>query len=396
MSDNRLSVSPAPAASRRSFVKRAALGGLGASTVALAGARGANAAGTQPAYTDASNTFTGDQRVNGNLGINGAPNYPLDIVRTDNGAAAKIQAHTMALIATHDVDWAGQTRDLLNLYHRSCGDAIFVAHQGGKPPGFNEPIGGNSGLNVLVPYHLDNTTTGRQGTVVNDRLGMHGLHIETQAVVNDSHAIHVQHFAHGYAFRMFVQTPDMQPATGRGGGFWIDDWSTASTIRVTKRSQPDPFSEAIINLRGLHANAMDAIHVRDESDLVRFRARTDGTLTAAVMNLNGGTGAVLQAIAGPSGGQASLRVMGDGRVQWGAGGSSSPDTNLYRSAADTLRTDDSLQVGATLRHLGASLGFYNASPVAKPTVTGSRSNGAALTSLLGALAQLGLITNNAR
>lgn len=33
---------------------------------------------------------------------------------------------------------------------------------------------------------------------------------------------------------------------------------------------------------------------------------------------------------------------------WGAGGSTAPDTNLYRSAANTLKTDDSLVVGANL------------------------------------------------
>jgi hypothetical protein len=40
------------------------------------------------------------------------------------------------------------------------------------------------------------------------------------------------------------------------------------------------------------------------------------------------------------------------------------------------------------------IGFFNATPVAKPTVTGSRATGAALVSLLNALASLGLITNS--
>lgn len=38
----------------------------------------------------------------------------------------------------------------------------------------------------------------------------------------------------------------------------------------------------------------------------------------------------------------------DGKMQWGAGGSSAPDTVLYRSSADTLRTDDALSVGGSL------------------------------------------------
>lgn len=37
-----------------------------------------------------------------------------------------------------------------------------------------------------------------------------------------------------------------------------------------------------------------------------------------------------------------LSILADGKHEWGAGGVESRDTNLYRSAADTLKTDDSL------------------------------------------------------
>ena len=43
------------------------------------------------------------------------------------------------------------------------------------------------------------------------------------------------------------------------------------------------------------------------------------------------------------------------------------DTNLYSSAADTLKTDDSFHVGANFRHLGTNLGFYNVAAVARAT-----------------------------
>lgn len=46
-----------------------------------------------------------------------------------------------------------------------------------------------------------------------------------------------------------------------------------------------------------------------------------------------------------------------------------------------------------LAHLGSTLGFYAATPVTKPTVSGSRGGNAALASLLTALATLGLITD---
>ncbi len=40
-----------------------------------------------------------------------------------------------------------------------------------------------------------------------------------------------------------------------------------------------------------------------------------------------------------------FRIYGDGKMEWGPGGVTARDTNLYRSAADTLKTDDALVVG---------------------------------------------------
>lgn len=87
------------------------------------------------------------------------------------------------------------------------------------------------------------------------------------------------------------------------------------------------------------------------------------------------------------------RIYGDGKQEWGPG-NAARDTNLYRSAADTLRTDDNLIVALALRHLGSTLGFYGATAVAKPTVTGSRGGNAALASLLTSLSTLGLVTDS--
>lgn len=83
---------------------------------------------------------------------------------------------------------------------------------------------------------------------------------------------------------------------------------------------------------------------------------------------------------------------GSGTLTFGDGATA--DTNLYRSAAATLATDNSFTVGATLRHLGTSAGFYGAAAVTKPSITGSRGGNAALASLLTSLATLGLITDS--
>jgi|GEM_PF-1877498 len=48
---------------------------------------------------------------------------------------------------------------------------------------------------------------------------------------------------------------------------------------------------------------------------------------------------------------------------------------------------------SALKHTGSTAGFFSATAIAKPTVTGSRSSGAALVSLLSALSSLGLITD---
>lgn len=45
---------------------------------------------------------------------------------------------------------------------------------------------------------------------------------------------------------------------------------------------------------------------------------------------------------------ANYIINADGKMEWGAGGSSARDTNLYRSAADTLKTDDSFIVGGSM------------------------------------------------
>lgn len=45
--------------------------------------------------------------------------------------------------------------------------------------------------------------------------------------------------------------------------------------------------------------------------------------------------------------QAGFTLDFDGKHQWGPGGSTSPDTNLYRSGADTLATDDNVTIGGS-------------------------------------------------
>ena len=68
----------------------------------------------------------------------------------------------------------------------------------------------------------------------------------------------------------------------------------------------------------------------------------------------------------------------DGLMYWG-NGTDATDTNLYRSAANTLKTDDSLVVGASLS-VGTSLSI--GTDIVLPTVTGTKI-GTATNQLLG-------------
>jgi hypothetical protein len=46
--------------------------------------------------------------------------------------------------------------------------------------------------------------------------------------------------------------------------------------------------------------------------------------------------------------QPAFKITGDGHIQWGPGGSTAPDTNLYRALANELKTDSVLSVAAGL------------------------------------------------
>lgn len=72
--------------------------------------------------------------------------------------------------------------------------------------------------------------------------------------------------------------------------------------------------------------------------------------------LTTGTDATARAYQGNVSGDANIRFVGyvDGKLEWGSG-SASRDTNLYRNAADQLKTDDSLVV-ATRFAVGQALG----------------------------------------
>jgi hypothetical protein len=66
---------------------------------------------------------------------------------------------------------------------------------------------------------------------------------------------------------------------------------------------------------------------------------------------------------------------------------------LLGTTVDGMTASGSLAIAQDLAHRGSKAGFFNATPITKPTATGSRGGNAALASALTALANLGLITD---
>jgi hypothetical protein len=412
----------AETSARRVFLRRA-LGTAGAATVAAAAAAsGARAqSGASPAYTDASNDFSADQVINARLGIGTAPTAPLQVKSSNPGSAVRIDPHTMGLAIVHDTDWQGETYDLVNLFHKSTGDGVFVAHLGGVPTGYTGTVGGDAALNALMPYYLDDTSDGRTGTKVNDRTGMKGLHIEMQAVTNGSRAIDVQHFGNASAMYMVVQPPNYGQPTGTGGPLRIDDYSNVASIQLDKWTAPSNF--AILDISTHTTTPQDAIWVRDNNAGARFRVRSDG-LTRIIdgagniqleansngqlalgsgfnssalqylgaMRVNGVARNVALVNQDASAGSGSSIEFNDPNAQYAAINSTYDNRSTgSRAGSLSLRVRSSDTLTERVRLNGSGIGFFGKAAAAQPVVTGSRGGDAVVTRLITALANIGLV-----
>lgn len=74
---------------------------------------------------------------------------------------------------------------------------------------------------------------------------------------------------------------------------------------------------------------------------------TSGTYAGAINGSAAATGTMVFNLRVGAEANNRFQVRGDGQVFWGAGGGTAVDTNLYRSAANTLKTDDNFVVAGT-------------------------------------------------
>ena len=423
-------------AARRAFLKRAGLAVLGATAAApVVGSASARAAEGTPAYVNAPNTFSADQTVQARLGVGVSPGYPLHVSNPNSWPAVYVTASTMALLVQHEADWAGQTFDLVNLFHKSSGDAVFVAHQGGLPPGYTGSSGACSGLNVLIPYNIDDTTTGRAGSVVNNRNGMAGLFVQSQATQNTRAAAQVQNWSAGPALEIDNQMSGGSWPTvpqGVGSAIQVYDQSSGNGVVIEKLTQPASLFQAALQVQGAWAGSASAnpgllLAIVDGNGVKR--GSWDSTGQLVIYNPSNGNQVIklqsdgtagfgasppfgssirLNSVMTGAGMQRALGLVnkngenGDGtQIEFDSGSAQFAVLGVTydnvtageRSATMRFAVQASNQMTERLRLNGTGIGFFGSTPVPKPTITGSRNGNPALANLLGALAHLGLVTD---
>jgi hypothetical protein len=205
----------------------------------------------------------------------------------------------------------------------------------------------------------------------------------------------------------------------------IDDFSSVSSIRLDKRTAPASSDDSILNLIGRTSASMEAIVVRDATYSKRFRVDSDGLVAvyddAHALRLHISPDGRASFGAGqdfPAQLQVSTTTAGVARTaalvnrDTSAGSGTSIEFNdastqfasiqaIYdtrstgsRSSSLSFRVRSSDNLIERMRLNGAGIGFYGTTPAARQTVGGSRRGNNALTSLLTALAKLGLVTDS--
>jgi hypothetical protein len=306
--------------------------------------------------------------------------------------ALRIDAAGAALGAVQTQE-ANTAVDVVDLVLKSTGDAVFAAHIGGKPPGYSGPAGGNSGFNVLIPQYRDDIFTGRGGSVLNDRTGMTGLVVESQAPNADVNGIRLFHWGQGAALAISNQFPGFPLGHGRGiflahngnaEAVVIDHAGTGiqPTLSLITHDLMDrvvisagtgdyPYARfAVTTLGRMHwgvgSVTPDVILSRAGAGFLQLQSSgvsqvgiifgdTGDVFYRSLPGQFSATGQVVSRRASLSNFAFGTLAASDVQFRWlmqanGAmfwsGGAGSVDTNLYRAGADQLKTDDQFIAGS--------------------------------------------------
>lgn len=300
--------------------------------------------------------------------------------------ALDIEAYGSGLLINQTADFSAlnaSAGDAIDIFLKSTGDGVCVYHQGGRPPGYTSVPGGGAAFNAFIPYDVDDVTTGRAGKVVNDRTGMIGLLIQSQATANKSPSIYVEHYANAPALQIVNQYTAF-PNAGTADAISIYDAGSWSAIQVLKNTAP-AVGHAAINVSTSVADPIDVYRGNDNHGYGRFLARSDGTLALGLPYPTSRPGAVrLQVNMNADGVQRTLALAnsgssgnhdGDGvliEFDWGIG-----QFALIRAVLDSVAGPNgslrlSVKAAGTmterLRLDATGIGFFGRPPVAQQTM----------------------------
>jgi len=195
---------------------------------------------------------------------------------------------------------------------------------------------------------------------------------------HDESAAHGQTYARAAGFRVgvgdvvrcqrLVGTPDTP------GEIVVLDIVLSSTAGEAVVGAAD-----LVSSYSLSTHNHDATYVNEAGDTMAGTLTVGGFITA-----NGGviigTGDILD--------------FGNGINLSRISGATLTNNGTFAITNGDLSMTGSAVIGGILDHNGTALGFFNAANAAKHTVTGARGSNAALTSLLTALTNYGLVTNS--
>lgn len=179
-------------------------------------------------------------------------------------------------------------------------------------------------------------------------------------------------------------TNEAESTGGAGSNFQIVRYDDAGTLvgqpLIVRRS------DGLVTIGGqsggeggLQVSSTAGIGTTPGTTPLSVQRAANGTVVQASQTLAGATSSVYTAIAPTTAKAFQSQVSGDALARFSVGidgkielgdGTATRDTNLYRSAADTLKTDDSLVVGGSLTVSGVAV---SAPPVTQPTDLGYQS-----------------------
>lgn len=278
------------------------------------------------AYEDEPNIFTQNQVIQGNLDVTGSVNFNADKADLPAAIAYEDEANTFTLAQAFPN--AGVTFGADTNLYRSAADVLKTDDR------FQAGNGVIVGTGGTVQPLLTRDTSG-------------ALLVSTNANVNDSSSL----------FRVANDTGTTRLTLLDNGelGIGIDPVYTGAKLQLPVTTT----AAGGINFGGdisLYRSAADVLTLEDRLRIVRALSN-DLAITAEV---TGDT-------------HARFYINSSGNLVWGPG-NATQDVNLYRSAADTLKTDDAFIIGgatlsiptgyASIRHSAASNAILTGSVVA--------------------------------